>query len=834
MLGPFLLCLAEPSRADDRPIDFRRDILPIFEQHCQKCHGPHKQENDLRLDSASAILLGGISGPAVVPGQPSASLLIQAASGSDKTTPMPPEGDPLTVEQIAWISRWIELGAKAPDDETAAPAHSKPSHSKQAPSTHWSFQPLAHPALPPVVAADWPRNGIDSFILARLESAQIQPSPESDRAILIRRLHLDLLGIPPSPHVVDTFVADGRPNAYERIVDQLLASPHYGERWGRHWLDAARYADSNGYTRDFGRQIWKYRDWVIQAINRDMPFDQFTIEQLSGDMLPDPTLDQLIATGFHRNTLFNEEGGTDQEQFRIESVADRIDTMGSVFLGLTIGCARCHEHKYDPISQREYYQLFAFFNNCEEPTLDAPSPLQVARGLLERRSETRAQVARLESSLADREAEVMAAQLAWEKTITPLQRARLPGPLQTAIDQKPDLRDAAQKKVVRDHFQTLEAARQQFPVLEEIAGLRKAEPAIPTTLILREMKEGRPTHIHRRGNFLDPGALVQPDVPAVLPPVSCTNESATRLDFARWLVSPENPLTPRVLVNRHWQLLFGRGIVETENDFGAQGSPPSHPELLDWLATEWIRADWSVKALHRLIVTSATYRQSSVWRDDLATIDPDNRLWARQTRMRFEAEIIRDSALAVSNLWERTIGGPSVFPPQPDGVFAFTQDPKPWLTAQGADRYRRAMYTHLWRTSPYPAIVTFDFPDANTTCTRRIRSNTPLQSLVLANDPVFIECATALADFAVCHAQGDDDHRVREVFRRCLARHPSEIELERLVHWLHEQRRYYAEHLDQARQLAGESPHAVALAERAAWISTCRVLLNVDEFITRE
>jgi hypothetical protein len=451
---------------------------------------------------------------------------------------------------------------------------------------------------------------MDRLIWAELDLVGLTPSPEAERATLIRRLSLDLLGVLPSPDQVAAFVDDPSPNAYERLVDALLADPAYGERWGRHWLDAARYADSNGYTRDFGREIWKYREWVIHAINANMPFDQFVVEQLAGDMLPQPTLPQLIATGFHRNTLINEEGGTDQEQFRIDAVADRLATTGEVFLGLTLGCARCHSHKYDPISQREYYQLFAFLNNCDEPTVEAPSSVQISRGDLTRRDEIRQQIAELEKQVETRRTDLEARQREWEATITPQQRARLPGPVQVAFDMAFDKRDAANKKIIEEYYRKSAEGRQEFPLLDQIAKLREIEPKIPTTMVMAERTEMRATHVHRRGDFLDLGEEVQPAVPAVMHPLTPVGERPSRLDFARWLVSPENPLTPRVIANRHWQHLFGRGIVETENDFGTQGSLPTHPELLDWLAVEFVGSGFDVKRLHRAIVTSATYRQA--------------------------------------------------------------------------------------------------------------------------------------------------------------------------------------------------------------------------------
>ncbi|MCO6458507.1 MAG: DUF1553 domain-containing protein, partial [Pirellulaceae bacterium] len=731
-------------------------------------------------------------------------------------------------------------------------------------ASHWSFQRPRRPPLPEVRDREWPVNPIDRFILARLELQAIAPSPAADRATLLRRVHLDLLGLPPAPEEVRAFLTDERPDAYQRLVDRLLASPAYGERWGRHWLDLARYADSNGYTRDFGRQIWKYRDWVIQAVNRDLPFDQFTIEQFAGDLLPQATLEQRIATGFHRNTLINEEGGTDPEQFRIEAVADRLETTGSVYLGLTLGCARCHPHKYDPISQREYYQLFAFLNQCDEPTIDAPDPWHIEQGWLEQRAEIRRQIAGLEAELAERQSEFDQQRLAWEGTITVEQRARLPGPVQAALDLAPQQRDEAQQLLVAEQFKQSAAGRAAFPQLERIAELRSREPQIPSTLVLAAAGQPRRTFVHRRGDFLDPGVEVQPAVPAVLHPLGSVGEgdgreatkdrrisdpssveesdpSPGRLELARWLVDPANPLTPRVIVNRHWQNFFGQGLVETENDFGLQGTPPTHPELLDWLATELLARNWSVKALHRLIVTSATYRQASLARPELRDVDPRNLLLARQNRLRLEAEVIRDLALGSSGLLTRTVGGPGVHPPQPAGVYQFTQDPKPWDTDTAADRYRRGMYTHFWRSAPYPALMVFDFPNSNVTCTRRVRSNTPLQSLTLANDLAFVECARALAQRLLAEQAGTDEQRLQWAFRCCLARSPSAAEVARLLQFVGSQRAAFGADHAAAAELAGQdlapttgSFQAVDPVELAAWVATARVLMNLDEFITRE
>jgi len=796
--------LAGRASADD--VDFLRDIKPLLAAHCTKCHGPAKQENGLRLDAGAAVLRGGDNGTPFVAGKPDESLLIQAVTGkSDVISKMPPKGEPLSAAQIDLLKRWISAGANIPASDVVKPAGSQ----------HWAFlQPVLRP-LPPVHNAVWPAGPIDTWILARLEQSRLAPSPEAERPTLIRRVSLDLIGLPPSPEEVDAFAADRSPDAYERLVDRLLSSPHYGERWGRHWLDLARYADSNGYTRDFGRQIWKYREWVTGAINRGQPFDQFTIEQLAGDMLPEAKEEQLVATGFHRNTLINEEGGTDQEQFRVEAVVDRVNTTGSVFLGLTVGCARCHSHKYDPLSHVEYYQLFALLNNCDEPAIEVPSRLQIEAGELARREQIRGEIKRLEDELEKQRPELEAKQRAWEATVTPEQRARLPGPVQVAFDMKFEARDAANKKMIEDHYRQLEIARQAMPLLQQIFELREVEPKIPTTMILRERQEPRETFVHKRGDFLDPGPKVSGDVPAVLPPLAKTAEQATRLDFARWLVSDENPLTPRVAMNRDWQKFFGRGLVETEDDFGTQGTPPTHPELLDWLAIEF-RRDWDVKRMHRRIVTSSTYRQSSKSHSDLAAVDPQNKRLGRQARLRLDAEIVRDVALAASGLLTRRLGGPSVFPPQPEGVFDFTQDPKPWKAATGGDRYRRGMYTHFWRSSPYPMLLAFDAPSGNVTCTRRIRSNTPLQSLTLANDQAFFECAQAMAEQVFRDAPPNSPGRARHAFRLCLSREPTAAESEQLVA------------LAAAEQAV--SPDSPA----AAWTRVCRVLLNLDETITRE
>lgn len=809
--------------------DYLTEIKPIFAKHCVACHGEKKQENGLRLDASPGILAGGDSGPVLIAGASEKSLLLHAVRGtSDTISQMPTEGDPLSETQIKLLATWIDAGAKLPDEKIA----------RVAGADHWSFQPIQRPPLPAVRNSSWPQTPIDYFILARLEEQGIAPSSVADKTQLLRRVYLDLVGLPPTPAEIQSFLADESPDAYEKVVDRLLASPAYGERWGRHWLDLARYADSNGYTIDSARNIWKYREWVIGAINRGMPFDQFTIEQIAGDMLPAATLEQQVATGFHRNTLTNEEGGTDPEQFRVEAVADRVSTVGSVFLGLTLGCARCHTHKYDPITQAEFYQFFAMLNNCDEPAIEAPSMMEVMRGDLSRRDELNQQIAKLKKGLKENEEAICLAREAWEASLGD-DRDKLPQAVRVALEQKPENRSPKMKQDIVSHFAKMKETREQFPLLDEIAKLEAQVPKIETTLVVKERPKPRETFVHKRGDFLDPGPQVTGKSPAVLPPLATTTGEGGRLDLAKWLVAADQPLTPRVVMSRDWQKFFGRGIVETEDDFGVQGTKPSHPALLEWLAAEFLEQKWNVKAMHRLMVTSAVYQQSSSVRSDLATIDPQNILLARQSRLRLDAEIVRDVALATSGLITNELGGPSVFPPQPDGVYAFTQNRKNWVVAKDDQRFRRGMYTFFWRSAPDPSLMVFDAPGANTSCTRRLRSNTPLQSLTLANDAAFFECAVAMADRVLAESTAADDAtRAAYAFVLATSREPTSDEQAALLAVLHAEREAIA-----PKQQEPASKHLPAtplkLQDRTAgefvpWVRLCRVLLNLDETITRE
>jgi len=629
---------------------------------------------------------------------------------------------------------------------------------------------------------------------------------------------LDLIGLLPTQEEIDAFVADESPAAYEKVVDRLLASKHFGERWGRHWLDLARYADSDGYSIDAPRPIWKYRDWVVNALNDNQPFDEFVIDQIAGDLRPNPTTEQLIATGFHRNTPHNLEGGIDVEQYRVEAVADRVATTGSVFLGLTVGCARCHDHKYDPIKQKEFYQLFAFYNNTVEtsqlldryktyePVLETPTPPEAAQA-----DAYWAQVHALSSELVDYIAQLKSVPRSKEE---------------------PAHRDDGLLARVR----TL----REFMSPVSVGNYRWRKPLVTRTLITRELPEPRETFIHEGGDFLRHGERVYPGVPAAL---SSKRVTGDRMDLAKWLVSPENPLTARVTLNRAWQRYFGEGIVQTENDFGAVGAAPTHPELLDWLATEFIARNWDVKAMHRLIVTSATYRQSSQHRPELDEVDPYNNFLAHQARIRLDAEIVRDAALAASGLLTDKLGGPGVYPPIPEGAMANTQITREWPTEVGPDRYRRGIYTFYYRQSPPPSLALFDAPKAMESCTRRTRSNSPLQALTLLNDQTFMEFAFGLAKQVIEEESGGDRARLNRAFLRALSREPLPAEADRVLTFLSRQREEYREQPSTAVDLiaAHQRPDTETTAvdiesapELAAWTAVARVLLNLDDFMTRE
>jgi hypothetical protein len=984
-------------------IDFSRDIRPILQTRCIECHGPTKHKNELRLDTGANALKGGVSGPMIVPGKSSSSRLLPIVAGLDPDHKMPPKGAPLTAAEVGKLRAWIDQGAKWPQGAALAGG-----------DKHWSFQPVHRPELPKVKGAKWVRNDIDRFILARLEADGIAPSPEAERATRLRRLGLDLIGLPPSPDEIDQFLADKSADAYEKQVDRLLALPQFGENWARHWLDLARYADSDGYEKDLLRpHAWRWRDWVIDAINRDLAYDRFTLEQIAGDLLKErrrdslrlsitpSDLSSLVATGFHRNTLVNHEGGIDVEEDRVKAVVDRTDTVGAVWLGLTIGCAECHSHKYDPISQREYYQLYAFFNSAEDRDIIAPLPAdaeQTARrnaelaaarkkyleanhddkdfaawtqkiaalpdiwkpmdsyelptftgtdgvnlypqqdhsflvrgavinpqefmlmgntrmqgitgirveaitdemlpnfgpGYDERGnfvlSEFRVEASPLsdvtslkkyaiDRALADYATPGFAVEKALDDDIKtgwgvdifelPMHGVDrcalfLPGDpigheggtrLKIALVQKHNFRmslgrfrvmmttaprDKVLEQAVPQRMRALAAVAAEERSPDQQAALlryyhatfqRKNESFVEYTQalhdwltalgstraqVLIERTVPRKTHVHVRGDFLRHGDAVSPGVPAVLPPIKASHGQrpvgATRLDLANWLIDPANPLTARVEVNRIWYYLFGEGLVTSLADFGTQGDMPSHPELLDWLADEFIRLKWSRKALIKRIVMSATYRQSSNHRPDLVQRDARNRLLARQNRFRLSAEAVRDQYLAAAGLLNLDVGGASLP-----------------VTSK-----RRGLYIQHKRTTPEYMFATFDAPSAAVTCPMRLRSNTPLQALTLANDPLMVECAQALARRIFKEAKREREAWLRHAFRLATARQPDNVELNSLQDLFARVEKIYAEDDDRAAELAGKDmPLDVARSEAAALVVVARVVLNLDETVMR-
>ncbi|HIG11931.1 MAG: PSD1 and planctomycete cytochrome C domain-containing protein [bacterium] len=1015
MLSLLLLALAAPEARDDS-VSYDRDIAPIFEAHCVECHGEEKQKAGLRLDSSRAALAGSDQGEfaVIVAAQVGDSLLYELVTATDEDERMPPKGAALGEQQLDLLRRWIDSGAEG--SSVDAPMQV---------SEHWAYLAPTRPVAPDL-ESDWPRSDLDRFVLAGMQTQGLTPSPEADRATLLRRLSLDLTGLPPGLEELDCFLADDSPAAYEHAVERLLASPAYGERMARSWLDLARYADTNGFEQDGTRSMWRWRDWVIGAFNADMPFDQFTIEQLAGDMLDDATLEQRIATGFHRNTMVNAEGGVDPEEYRIAAVIDRVNTTGTVWMGTTLSCARCHSHKFDPISQREYFRLFAIFNSSADggpstqPIIEAPLPEQVRQA-----AQNAAEIALLEAELGrwtpEFEAELEALHLPapewlvltpetlctasdatlevrpdgallaggprplvdsytlrfapapgeWqqlrievlEDPALPLAgpgradngnfvlsevRARLlevesepagegarelefsharadffqstnpPWPPEHAIDSdlatgwaimgelevphqlvlqfaepievlpgeqleieivqeygtnhvlgclriavsgetpesglplRPDIealvlaaKTPAKPTSAADIFSVEQEARLQRwflqthdsldAVRERLADLRD-KTEVPTALVMEELAKPRVTRIFDRGSFLSPLDEVQPGVPKVMGDLAQTSPH-NRLALARWLVDGQHPLTARVQVNRVWAQLFGKGLVRTEGDFGTQGSAPSHPLLLDWLASEYVAGGWSTKTLIKTMVLSAVYRQSSTISGEALRIDPENLMLARGARFRVEAEMLRDAALESAGLLDHTLGGRSVFPPQPEGIWQVTYNSDRWNTATDENRFRRGLYTFWRRTAPYPAFMTFDAPSRELACTRRASSNTPLQALVLLNDPAFVEAAVHLAARMLREAGENAGACAARGFRLCTGRRAEADEIAALVQLYGVEAARFAKDPEAAQALIASATALDASAldptALAAWAVVANVLLNLDETLTR-
>ena len=1009
---------ASIASSSEQP-EFVRDVLPVLRARCVKCHGPQKQRGKLRLDTWSGVLRGGVSGAVLVPGRSGASSLFHRLLGRDGTPRMPLQEVPLTADQRALIARWIDRGAVSSEALTPG-LQTEP---------HWAYVAPVREHLPDRVVDAGVRAPLDSWIRRRLDAEQLAAAPEEMSARLLRRVFLDLTGLPPSIDEADGFRSSAEPDGFERVVDRLLASPRYGEKWARSWLDLARYADSNGYQADQFRSVWPYRDWVIDALNADMPFDQFTVQQLAGDLLPDPTIAQQLATGFHRLTTCNVEAGVDPEENRVNQIIDRVNTTATVWLGSTIACSQCHDHKYDPFSQREYYQLFAYFNNTplevkgDGVQFDFVGPklsLPLSTENTARHSDYQEQLERWQNRIKLRRQKLLADFQSWEaqqrKQVTmrpqfhPLKvesftstggashtllsddsvlvggarpqvdvytvtaRTELTGirgfRLVTLTDgslpgqgpgrhhpERPNFvlhefevsacvcRDQATPTPVALHSAHADFSQAKYPVAGAIDGNPKTgwaiapqfgkmhqatfltravvgdaqgtlltfvldqhhgagrtigrfqllamtgDPAtlkIPeeviailsndrkartkaqqerleryyfsqdgmltrfmqrhsaiqqqldkiqadSTLVMVEQKTPRRTHILRRGNFLDPGAEVTAGTPHVLPALS-SEWAANRLGLARWLTSPGNPLTARVTVNRWWGEIFGRGLVETSEDFGSQGEAPTHPELLDSLAREFVLGGWSTKRIHRRIVTSATYRQQSRLSPELLQRDPKNVWLARAPRFRLPAELIRDQALSIAGLLATNMGGPAVYPPQPEGIWRHVGRNAPkYKTSQGADRFRRGVYVVWRRSAPYPSFTSFDAPDRTSCTVQRSVTNTPLQALTLLNDPAYTEIAVALAKRIVQETSSVSlEAQLEYGFRLCLTRLPRPQEREYLAELFRQQRQRFAEEPDRARELLGNRDlSAAAAAELAAWFHIANVLLNLDEMITK-
>lgn len=990
----------------------------------------------MRADSRADLLKGGDNGPSIIVGKSAESILVQVlADTHEDIATMPKKKEKFTPEQIGLVRAWIDQGAKW--EGSAAKSYSYNTN-------HWAFKAPARPAAPPVSNKKWVRTPIDNFILTKLDAEKLKPSPQADKITLLRRLALDLVGLPPTPEEVDAFVADKSSDAYAKQVERLLASPHYGEKWGRFWLDAARYADSDGFEKDKTRNVWFYRDWVVKAFNDDVPYDQFVTKQLAGDLLPNATQDDIVATGFLRNSMINEEGGIDPEQFRMEAMFDRMDAIGKSVLGLTIQCAQCHDHKFDPISQQEYFSLFAFLNNDHEAKRIVYSPDQQMRvanlsreisdleaGLRHRTPDWEERMVRWEESvktnqptwtvlrpvvedittggqkfLPQPDGSFLAQGYAVGKSgphfwltndmqgitafrfelltdpnlpcngpgrslkgigalseftvdLSPLDTTnktrlkfsnatadfsmpkslltpehfdktlsnRVVGPVTYAsdgdettawgIDAGPGRRNTDRVavfqcdqpaglaggtvwdiRVIQRHGGPINDAHQNYnlgrfrisvttnagPIIadtvpkrvrdiltiprekrslhqiaavfshwrtlqpeftetnEKIEKLWAQWPEGETQLTLMARDEPRETRLLKRGDFLKPGNPVQAGVPAFLHPLP-PNANSSRLTLAHWLMDKKSPTTARSFVNRVWQSYFGTGLLEASEDFGTRAELPSHPELLDWLATEFMDSNWSIKKLHRLIVHSATYRQSSRVTPELYARDPFNRLLARGPRFRVEGEIVRDIALASSGLLNPALGGHSVFPPAPDFLFQppVSYGPKDWPVSTGPERYRRSLYIFRFRSVPYPVLQTFDAPNGDFSCVRRLRSNTPLQALVSLNETSFMECAQALARKTLAEGGKTDTDKINFAFRRALSRPPTDSERKELLALLAKQKDYIgggwanAAELATGKNVAPEKiPQGTTPTQLAAYTVVSRVLLNLDETITKE
>ena len=765
-------------------VSFNEDIRPIFNRECIACHGGVKKSAGLSLlfrEEALELLESGHVG--ITPGNAKTSALIQRVTHQDPEERMPLDHPPLSKREIKQLTQWIDQGAKW--------------------ETHWAYIKPLETLHPPSLNSTWIRNGIDAFVLQRLKEEDLKPTKEASKEVLIRRASLDLTGLPPTLSEIEHFINDPSPEAYEHMVDRLLNSPHFGERWASMWLDLARYGDSQGYQKDPFRNIWAYRDWVIDAFNADMPFDQFTIEQLAGDLLPEPSREQLLATAFHRNTMSNDEGGTDDEEFRVAAVMDRVSTTFEIWQGTTMACVQCHTHPYDPFLHTEYYNLFAFFNNSKDEDKGHEKPVLRAYRSVQKPA-IRASLKTFDGHCNTNFVESTSSlENAWDNLWTLMNRSFSPCVLD-ANDEEATARKAALKKL----------APPRTPIMQDF-------PA----------DSSRITRVFERGNWLVHGDTVTAGVPASLPEMP-DGSPGNRLGLAQWLVDPSNPLTARVIVNRFWEQIFGIGIVETLEDFGSQGEAPSHPELLDWLANQYQHEfDWSTKELIKHIVMSATYRQHSTTTEALMERDPSNRLLARGPRFRLSAEQIRDQALAVGGLLSDKMYGPSVMPPQPEGTWQVIRGVLKWNTPEDEDRYRRAIYTFWRRSSPYPSMITFDAPSREFCVSRRIRTNTPLQALVSLNDVVYLEAAKGLAVRMHTEAEDRPSAQLTYGFQLAMAYLPSQDQLDYLNTFYSETLAHYRQHPNELNELVSDPD--LRTPEMAALINSANVIMNMDAFLNK-
>ncbi len=817
-----VLLLPSVARSAEPP-DFNRDIKPILSGRCYACHGPDEKSRkaELRLDVREAA----IASKSIVPGKSAESEVVRRVLSKDSAEMMPPAKSKkpvLSPKEVALLKRWIDDGAKYSD--------------------HWSYAKLTRPAVPTPKNAGWVRNPVDAYILDRLEKEGLSPSKEADKVTLIRRLYLDLTGLPPTPEQVRKFVADPSPQAYEKLVDGLLRTPAQAERLALWWLDLVRYADSIGYHSDNPMNVSPFRDYVIRSFQENKRFDDFTREQIAGDLLPNPTMWQKVATGYNRLLQTTEEGGAQAREYEAKNSADRVRNYGAVWLGSTLLCSECHDHKFDPFKQKEFYELAAFFADVSEGAIGRREP-----GMPVGSEEEIAALKQAEADLAAANAKLDMAAKSLVKSVKEFanlpKNVKIPADIKAVLDLPPEQRKPEHLRKL-EQFAEKNAAELKAE-REAVAAAQNAKNAVDAKLarvLITTSGNPRTVRIFNRGNWLEPvGDPLLPATPKFLPPLPPLPDKAkryTRLDLANWTVSADNPLTPRVTANRLWKLMFGTGLSKSLEEAGSQGEPPSHPELLDWLAVEF-RDSWDVRKFLKLLVMSATYRQSSLETAALRERDPANRLLARQSRFRLDAEFIRDNALAISGLLVEKVGGKSVFPYQPPGYWAALNFPtREWQNDKGDRLYRRGIYTHWQRTFLHPAMLAFDAPSREECTCERPRSNIPQQALVLLNDPVFVEAARVFAGNVVKHGVAEDASRVAWAFEKATSRKPTEPEVKILVELVEKHRKQFAADPDSAKKIlaVGDAPNPadIPATELAAWASVCRAILNLHETITRE